>query len=213
MQLRTQSLMVWRRHLALWLTPLLALALGVAMLVIYRGSFAGRDERMATLAAEASSKLEALQAQRRAVDAFVGRVASQEQAIGDMYGKQFATESERFTRFLRETRELARQAGLDPQAFGYPQQVLEEEGLVKRKVDFSVEGGYDDLRRFINFLELSDQFVTIEQIAMSGDSRLALRFSLSTIFVLEDPEDVELAGLRAAGDQSEPAGAAAVEEK
>jgi Tfp pilus assembly protein PilO len=208
MQLRTQSLMVWRRHLALWLIPLLALALGVAMLMVYRTSFAGRDERMATLAGEAAGKLEALQAQRRAVEGFVGRVASQEQAIDDMYGKQFATESERFTRFLREIRELARQAGLDPQSFNYPQTVLQEEGLVKRTVDFSVEGGYDELRRFINFLELSDQFVTIEQIAMSGEGRLALRFSLSTIFVLEDPENVELTGLRTSGGQDEPAGAA-----
>ena len=212
MQLRTQSTLVWRRHLALWLTPLLALALGIAMLVIYRGSFAGRDERLATLAGEAAAKLEALQAQRRAVEGFAGRVARQEQAIDDMYGKQFATESERFTRFLREIRELARQAGLDPQAFSYPQKVLDEEGLVKRTVDFSVEGDYDELRRFINFLELSDQFVTIEQIAMGGEGRLALRFSLSTIFVLEDPENVALAGLRPAGDQSEPA-SPAVEEK
>jgi Tfp pilus assembly protein PilO len=208
MQLRTHSLMVWQRHLALWLVPLLALALGIALLVVYRGSFAGRDERMATLADEAASKLEALQAQRRAVDGFVARVGSQEQAIGDMYGKQFATESERFTRFLREIRELARQAGLDPQSFNYPQTVLQDEGLVKRTVDFSVEGGYDELRRFINFLELSDQFVTIEQIAMAGEGRLALRFSLSTIFVLEDPERVELAGVRPDDRQDAPAAAA-----
>lgn len=188
--------MVWRRHLMLWLVPLIALVLGITSLGIYRASFAGRKESMDSLAEKAEAKWHALQEQRSQVESFLVRVETQKKSIDAVYNERFATESERFTRFLREVRELARMAGLDPSSFSYPNQVLESEGLVKRNVTFSISGSYEDLRRFVNFLELSDQFVTLEEISIAGQGQLDLRFSISTLFVLKDPERLDLSSLQ-----------------
>lgn len=189
------SWMAWRRHLLLWLLPAIVLGLGINLLVVYQASFAGRKQSMDDLATQAAQKLETLKTQRAAVEAFLGRVDAQKAAIDTVYGERFSTESVRFTSFLREVRELARQSGLDPQSFNYPKTELQEEGLVKRNVTFSITGGYEDLRRFINFLELSDQFITLEEIGVASEGQLDLRFSISTLFVAQDTESVPLSAL------------------
>ena len=61
-----------------------------------------------------------------------------------------------------------------------------------RSVSFSVDGDYAGLRRFINFLELSDLFLTLEEVSLSGRTgesnvlRISLR--VSTLFLAGSPE-------------------------
>ena len=83
---------------------------------------------------------------------------------------------------------------------GLDRDVFAEQGLIQREIQFSVEGTYRQLRTFINFLELTDQFLTLRGVALSegGADRLSIRLQLSTVFA---------AGAAEASDRgSEPGG-------
>ena len=51
-------------------------------------------------------------------------------------------------------------------------------------INFAVQGNYQQVRRLINLLELSQQFVIIDQItlASSENDRLTLNLQLKTLF-------------------------------
>ena len=92
-------------------------------------------------------------------------------------------------------------AGLDPPTIHYPDEPIRSYGLVKRSIVFGVDGTYLALRRFINFLELTDSFVTLEEIRPSErsstqGSRLSINLRVSTLFLEEDIEPAALARSR-----------------
>lgn len=200
----------WTRHLWIWLLPVLVLAAGLLLLLIYQSSFASRRTSLESISTRAGERLEALQEDRRNMEVFLQQVEQQKEAIEAIYEDHFATEAERFTRLLREVRTLARQAGLQPESFSYPKEVLTDEGLVRRSITFGVTGTYEQVRRLVNFFELTDQFITLENIQLSGDSRtdrLNIRLSFSTLFMATD-EDQKMAEALAAIDLRNAAAAA-----
>lgn len=193
----------WTRHLWIWLLPVAVLAVGLLLLAIYQTSFASRRASLESISTRATTRLEAMQEDRREMEAFLEQVSAQRQAIEAIYADHFATEAERFTRLLREVRTLARQAGLSPQSFSYPKEEMTGEGLVRRSITFSVTGSYEQVRRLVNFFEISEQFITLEEIGLSGDAKtdqLEIRLSFSTLFTATD-EDLKMAAAVAAIDQ------------
>ena len=57
-----------------------------------------------------------------------------------------------------------------------------------------MDGTYLELRKFINLLELSDSFLTLEEVTLAGETRgegpeLNIRLSLSTLFASEEGSD------------------------
>lgn len=194
------SLETWSRNLWIWLLPVLLLAINLLLLTVYQTSFAQRRESLENISERAGARMASLKEYRGDLQSFVGKFENQKLAIESIYSQHFATEAERFTSLLREVRQLARQAGLAPDSFSYPKEELQNEGLVRRNITFSVSGNYEQVRRLINFLELSDQFITLEEIELSGDSgndRLEIRLSLSSLFVASD-EEMQLARALAA---------------
>lgn len=195
-----RSFETWTRNLWIWLLPLLVLGINLVLLGVYETSFASRRASLENISARAGARLERLQAQSREMELFLSQVDHQKQAIAAIYTDHFATEAERFTSLLREVRQLARQAGLQPNSFSYPKQVIDDEGLVRRSITFSVAGNYEQVRRLVNFFELSDQFITLEQIGLSGDKgtdRLDISLSFSTLFVAPDEDQKMTEALQA----------------
>ncbi len=184
----------WRRRLRLWTVPLVFCALNAAAAVIYQTSFAGNVEVLQSLVASASEELAELEAERQESLAFLERIEARRAAMRELYEEHFSTEAERFTTMIREAKRLARQADLAPTSFSYPEQAIGDGELVERRVVFAVQGTYEQLRTFINFLELTDQFLTLERVGLSGSEGrgrsqvLSIRLELSTIFVDEHDE-------------------------
>ena len=54
-----------------------------------------------------------------------------------------------------------------PRALNYPEEQIQQYGLIKRSFIFNVDGTYTDLRKFINLLELSDSFLTLESAGLT----------------------------------------------
>ena len=187
----------WRRHVVLWSVPLAFCLLNVIGLVVFQGAFAGNVDGLQEVHDEAAKDLETLRTERRRTEDLLQRINGSRENIQKLKTENFGTEAERFTDAIREVKSLARKAGLNPESFSYPQNSLEF-GLRQRNFAFSVAGTYEQLRLFINYLELSDQFLTLESITLSeaGDGsnnpKLGIRFDLSTIFL--EPRGADASG-------------------
>jgi Tfp pilus assembly protein PilO len=181
-------LLVWRRRLWLWAIPLVFCLLNLFFFAYYRASLAGGVETLQARYDKDAEKAESLRLTRRDIQKFLDRVEANDSGVENLYGERFATESERFIQVLEESRRLARQAGLNPSSFSYPDEVLAEYGLIRREINFSVKGTYEELRTFINFLELSEQFLALEGVKLSGHGKdprnpeLNIQLRVSTVF-------------------------------
>ena len=180
----------FRRHPWRW-----ALALALVVLnVIWLSAF-GSGARLR--AADLDSRLArardeyATESSRRAERERLWIAATENRdRVEALYRERFSTKQGRLTAVVREVRELASRAGLEPQSVSYPEEELEEYGLVRRSTVFSVDGRYADLRTFLHLLELTPSFVTIEQIRVAErpGGTLGISLRLSTIFALDDEE-------------------------
>ncbi len=192
---------VWRRTLWLWVVPLAFCAVGLLILAIYMHSFSGRVERLQNQLQASRHSLESYRAQRADGESFLLRVEQQRRQVEELYVRQFRTEEERFTAVIQEVKRLARDAGLEPSNLAYPSSGKSAYDLAGRDINFSVNGTYRQVRTFINFLELSDHFLTLREVTLTGVSdevrrepTLGINLRVSTYFhrqeqLLFDGED------------------------
>jgi Tfp pilus assembly protein PilO len=182
----------WREHPWWWGPPLALLAVNLVLLVwfqaVYSGAARNVEQQLERRRAELASLAGVLSEQRDVVE----RVRTNREEVEAFYSVRLATSQERLTGILREVRRLAETAGLSPSAVNYPEDELEEFGLEKRGVTFGVEGSYVALRRFVNLLELSESFLTLEEVNLSGratEGVLRINLRLSTLFSTRTPEE------------------------
>jgi len=194
------QLQLFRRHVWAWSVPLALILLNVAWTMLF-----GSGARLR--AADLESRLARTREEHAATASrftereqlWIAMVQNRDRIEG-LYTERFSTERARLTAIVAELRELARRTGLEPRSVSYPEQPLEQYGLLQRSFVFSVEGRYADLRTFLHLLELSPSFLTVEQIRVSDGGRGALRIALrlSTLFAIEpeptSPPTVEEAG-------------------
>ncbi|HUF78301.1 MAG TPA: hypothetical protein VMR44_05235 [Thermoanaerobaculia bacterium] len=178
---------IWRRRLGLWVPALAFFLVNLGLFSTYRLVYAGRVDSLQGSLEQREQVLAVLGG--RSAELTERAAAARQSRLGleRLYRDRLSTERNRFTAVTAEIRELARRAGLAPAAMSYPTEEIEDYGLVKRYFTFNVEGTYVELRRFINFLELTQSFVTLEEVALSGGegARLKIRLNLSTFFAGE----------------------------
>ncbi len=176
---------VWRRHLWLWVLPLAFCVLNLLAYSFYRSAFAGKVEILERRYQQATEQVGAMADERQLIEEFLARIESHEKQVRGLYGERFQTEPERFTRALQEIKRLAERAGLEPSTLSYPRREFGDHGLVQRSIKYSVQGSYEQLRNFINFLELTDHFIALQGVTL-GDSKerhmLTITLELSTFF-------------------------------
>ena len=191
----SERLRVWTRRTALWLPALLFFLASLVALLVYAAVFADEAAVSREQVQEAEERLAELSAARNSMETYVGRVEQTREDLRSLYQEILSTEGERLTTIIREVRQLAREANLEPKQASYPEESLEEFGLEKRSFVFTVEGTYFDLRKLINSLELTESFLTLEGVQLTGgsrggnDSRLRINLQLSTLFAT--PETLE----------------------
>jgi Tfp pilus assembly protein PilO len=86
--------------------------------------------------------------------------------------------------------ELAEQFHIRLERIQYENNVLEDEGLERYAMIVPLEGGYANLRRFIQAIESSGEFLVIERVALDraqdGGVMLQLNITLATYFDVPD---------------------------
>jgi Tfp pilus assembly protein PilO len=173
-----------------WWMPLAALVvLNLVALVWYVMVYSGLARSVDQQLEQRTRELDAVNAAVAAQEEALERMRSNESQLDDFYTTRLAPPSERLTDVIREVRTLARTAGLQPTVLDYPRDDLTEYGLVRRTFSFAVEGSYEQLRRFINLLELTDTFLSLEEVSLAGrgkdTSQLRISLRLSTLFVAD----------------------------
>lgn len=182
-----------RSEFWIWALPLVMLLLNLGFLLAYRGLYRGQALGLERRVASSEDQVAERQSFRRQREEFLGRIEDNAAHKQRLYEEVLATERQRVTQVIAEVKELARRAGMAPTAVQYPQESIAEFGLVKRSMIFQVEGNYSSLREFINLLELSDSFLTLEEVRLSsggqgGSALLRIDLRVSTLFVDENPE-------------------------
>ena len=183
---------IWRRHLRGWLPPLLVFLAALAALGFYRLVIASDARAGGRQLERREADVAGLADERRRTEQLVERLRDNQQRIERFRTERLATEAERLTRVIAEVKDLARRAGVEPSSVRYPEELLKGVGLSRRSIVFSVDGDYGGLRRFINFLELSELFLTLEEVSLSGrsgaeSSKLRISLKVSTLFLEVSP--------------------------
>jgi type IV pilus assembly protein PilO len=158
---------IWRQRLWVWLPAAIFFLVNATGFAIYRFGYA---DRVAGLKDELKSQRAAASAERAEhhhLEGLLQQATINRQRIEQLYGETFSTRRRRLTGVTAEVISLAGKAGLVPRALAYPEQEIQGYNLIKRSFIFSVEGTYLDLRKFINLLELSDSFLTLEGVSLS----------------------------------------------
>ena len=185
---------IWRQRLWVWLPALLFFLANATAFTIYRLGYADQVQSLEARLEEVDKELAPETRTSRVLEQRLQKAKATEVAVRQLYDDVFATRSERLTRVTAEVRSLARKAGLNPRTIAYPQKEIEDYGLIKRSFVFPVDGTYVELRQFLNLLELSDSFLTLESITLSEEGsdegpELRMNLTLSTLFAEEPGTD------------------------
>lgn len=201
----------WSRHVWLWTIPLAFCILNLLAIALYQTRFAGRVDTLESDHKEAQELLEELRLEREQSEHLLAAAIERDKLVDELYSKVFSTAAQRSTRIQLEVKALARRAGLHPTAFNYPRSNLDWK-LTRREINFNVTGTYEQLRMFINLLELSEYFLSLDRVSLSesgaqGSSpTLSIGLSLSTVFVAPEavaPEAAEKASTKPAAEGEE----------
>jgi Tfp pilus assembly protein PilO len=171
------------RRAPIWALPLLLVAANVVWLFAFGSGSRVREADLGRRLERARSEHGEVAARLAAREALWVAATENRERAAALDRDRFATERARFTDMVRELKELAQRAGLDPGSISYPRETFEQFGLTRRSFVFAVDGSYGALRTFLNLVELSPSFLTVEQIDvdLSGNG-LAVRLRLSTLF-------------------------------
>lgn len=190
---------VWRQRLWIWVPALVFFLANAAGFAVYRLGYAGRVAALESTLRNQEQEMQRQEDKKRELQTQLTRVSTNNQQVRQLYADRLATRSQRVTRVTAEVRSLARKAGLEPKAFSYPEEDIDDYGLIKRSFIFSVEGTYPELRQFLHLLEASRSFLTVEEINLAGTAagpELRIDITLSTLFA-RDPEGAAPAGTAA----------------
>ena len=181
-------------RLKFWLPALSLVGLNLAVLSTYRFLLAGQAQIQAGRVERRQARVEELEGDRLALQETLTEAKRNLELVDRLYGEWLTPESQRLTAVLAEVKNLAQMAGVEYSSFSYPEQLLEDRGLMKRSLVFSVEGSYHELRSFINLIEVSDLFLILESVRLTGGARdgpnIRVSMTVSTLFVLDEPDEV-----------------------
>ena len=181
------SAAAWRRMVKIWLPGLILLVFNLAILSTYRVLLAGQTQISASRVDRMSQDLEELESYRSALEEVIDRAETNRARMDEFYSGWLSSEADRLTQVIGEVKSMAQQSGVKTSGLRYPEEVIEEVDLVRRRIEFSAEGSYEAMRRFIHSLERSDQFLVLEDIGVNdsgdGSSAIRVRFAVSTLFL------------------------------
>ena len=182
---------IWRQRLWVWVPALAFFLANAGAFAVYKLGYAGRVQSLQDTLDDQKRQLHELSAQQRNMQEMLARVRTNEQQVEQLYAERLSTRSRRLTGITSEVKELAQKSGLVPRAITYPEEDIEEFGLVKRSFVFSVEGTYVELRQFINLLEVSRSFLSLDEVRLAGGTEgpeLRIDLSISTLFAKESED-------------------------
>jgi hypothetical protein len=209
--------MIWREKRVLLIILGILLAANAVFFLTYRVRYQSRLQDMDERLADAEAQLAQARASRVRVEQSYRSYKQTEADVKKIYDEYWATQSQRLTAMIAEVKRLTVASSLVPSSIGFARTEVEVQRLTRAGaqsndparqrrnesigatevgIQFGVEGTYEQVRRLINLLELSRQFVIIDQIGLAAGEGQNLRFNLNVKTLFRDDEK-----LRAASDR------------
>jgi Tfp pilus assembly protein PilO len=164
------QLEIWRQRVWVWAVALAFLVLNGFGFLIYKVGYADRVTTLRGELADQNHQTTDARAEFAQQNDLLRQAKVNRQGILQLYDDHFSTRRRRLTGVTAEVRMLATRAGLTPRSINYPEEQIQQYGLIKRSFIFSVEGSYADLRKFVNLLELSESFLTLESVSLAEEN-------------------------------------------
>ncbi len=181
----------WRRHRSSWLGPVLFAVLGLIALGSYYLAFNGKARALERRLENHRQSRDELHQQLQMVAESLAMMDADDQRIEQLFGT-IEDVPRRLTRYIRLVHQLTERSGLEISgSVGFGSEENEDFGLAERTMDFDVRGDYDSFRRFINMLELSEEFLAVRDVRVQADrdnpNQLRVGISVSTMFAADPP--------------------------
>jgi len=186
-----------------WLIVLaLALVADVFVFVTYRVQFQKRIDDVNERQQETTSRIAQAEAARLSAQDTYKRYLKVQSDLESLYDTKWATQDERLIPWINEVKRLAEASQLVPKVLNFTKDEAKDKDSdstgtrgksVAAKavtISYTVEGNYQQVRRLINALELSDQFVIIDTLSVTGGvnpSALTVSLRLKTLFREPEP--------------------------
>jgi len=170
--------MIWReKRIPLAILGVFLLANAVFFFT-YRVQYENRLNALDADKHAAEQRLEQLRARRIQTERQIAAYRKAQADLAAIYNDRWATVPERFTALINEVKRLETASQLIGRSHGFAQSEKDSKeaaglGTNVVSITFSVQGTYAQVRRLINLLELSDQFVIIDTIGLSGNPQTA----------------------------------------
>lgn len=165
------------------------LALAVANVLFAVLVVRPRMARYEALTEDSAPSLERLKKREEAVRALEQYAASLRKTEADLEHLRrevLSTRDRRLIEVQLEVARLAEQFKVNLERMQFENEPLEEEGLERLAMTVPLQGGYSSLRRFLQAVERSDQFLVVERVALAegseGGAVLDLNITLATYF-------------------------------
>ena len=195
---------IWRQRVWIWV-PALLFFLANAAFAVYELGYAGRIDSLDDTLKTQQTRIRDLGDKRKQMETMIARVRSNEAQVEQLYTDRLSTRRLRVTSVTDEVKKLAREAGLVPKAISYPEEEIQEYGLIRRSFNFSVQGTYAGLRKFVNLLEASHSFLSVDEASVANSSdgpELRIDLSLSTLFARDDQDELVATPAETAASQT-----------
>jgi len=171
------------------------LLINVVFFLTYRVRYQQRvDDLHRRLEAQKMS-LEQARQSRMAVEKRIRGFQAVEKDIKWVHSDLWSTPDVRLVALIIEINRLARQSQLVPRSISYSLEKARGESSLQMSkgdrgtvmsISFSVNGSYQQVRRLLNLIEISKQFVIIDSLTLAGaspgDQKLRLTIDLKTVF-------------------------------
>ena len=129
---------IWRQRLWVWAAALGFVALNLAGLLVYRVAYADRVTTLDRDLRDQGRQLADARAERQRQEDLLRQARANREHIRQLYDEHFSTRRRRLTGVTAEVKDLARRAGLAPRSISYPEEQIQQYGLIKRSFIFSV---------------------------------------------------------------------------
>jgi len=188
--------MIWREKRILLALLAIVLLANIAFFFTYRVQYQSRLDALDERQQEAQSQLDRARLERVKTERTYQSYRKVEQDVQQVFDTEWSTKEERLTAMIAEVKRLAVASGLEPSSYGFDRQAsgdtttrgqqrnLGAVGAEEVGVSFGVQGTYDQVRRLINLLELSRQFVIVDRIGLTeaAEGKLGLALHIKTLF-------------------------------
>lgn len=181
--------MIWQEKRVLLIILGVLLAANTIFFFTYRVQYQNRLQALEDRREDAESRLQRARNTRRSAEQQIAGYRKVQTDLQTLYNDRWATKPQRLTALITEVKRLTQASQLVPPAYSFSDtQETSRGGAAGTStvgITFTVQGNYQQIRRLINLLELSDQFVIIEGIGLAGsgaNETLTLNLRLKTIF-------------------------------